>query len=44
MNVQWCIEAFKEKLAQAIDKWVQVIINTMLLKTVIPLKNKAVLY
>ena len=34
----------KEELAQAIDKWLQVISNKMLFRTVIPLrKNKAIL-
>ena len=32
------IELLKEELAWAIDKWLWVIINTMLLKTVIPLR------
>ena len=31
-------EAFKEELAWAIDKWLQLIINKMLFKTVIPLR------
>ena len=30
------IEAFKEELAWAIDKWLQVVSNAMLFKTVIP--------
>ena len=35
----------KEELAWAIDKWLQVISNKMLFKTVIPLRNfKTILY
>ena len=32
-------EWLKEELAWAIDKWLQVIYNTMLFKTVIPQRN-----
>ena len=32
------LEAFKRELAWAIDKWLQVISNTSLFKTVIPLR------
>ena len=37
-----CIEAFKQVLAWATDKrlWVRVITNTVLFKTVIPLRIK----
>ena len=34
-----CIEAFKRELAWAIDKWLQVISNKMLFKTVVTLRN-----
>ena len=33
------IEACKEELTWAVDKWLQVIINIMLFKTVIALRN-----
>ena len=36
--VNVCNWAFKEELTWAIYKWLQVISNTMLLKTVIPLR------
>ena len=34
-----CIEAFKRRVAWAIDKWFWVIGNIMLFQTVIPLRN-----
>ena len=34
-----CIKALKEELAWGIDKWLWVINNTMLFKTVIPLRT-----
>ena len=33
------IEEFKEELAWATDKWLQVVSNKMLFKTVIPLRS-----
>ena len=35
-----CIEAVKEELAWAIEKWLHVIINIMSFKTVIAQRNK----
>ena len=42
MSVQ-VARCLKEELALAIDKWLWIIGNIMLFKTIIPLKNKAVL-
>ena len=33
------IETFKKELAWVIDKWLRVISNKMLFKTVVPLRN-----
>ena len=41
MNVP-ILTCLKEELSWAIDKWLRLVINTMLFKTVISLKNKAV--
>ena len=38
VNVPARIEAFKKELAWVTDKWLQLIINTILFKTVIPLR------
>ena len=38
MHEHMHIEVFKEELAWTIDKWLQVIGNKMLFKTVIPLR------
>ena len=39
MHGRMCIETFKKELVWAIDKWLQVISNKMLFKTVILLRN-----
>ena len=39
MHGHMCIETFKKELVWAIDKWLRVISNKMLFKTVILLRN-----